>query len=768
MTFMVFVYSSDPWTCSYDVDWVHSTTNSGGAGDYTIWQFTCDPNYTGEERRTEVLFTNGTDTDSFIIDQYDKTKGSIEQNENDARYVVPSTGDTIHYEIVCDTDWRLVPSGSCSAYTSSVDYSVDRQPTTGYTTGIYVMPNNSTVSRNIFFYLQYDGNIQKPTIVQLPLVQNGSGNTVINAKFDFSGDTITLNANDMPWTAYTYESWINISPTSGASGETRMEYTLDENTGAYRVGYIYVEYTDSYGFPCTETLEIRQEGVEQFSVSPTAITAQYTGGTFMLNVTASSPFTASTNDSWIVLPQNRPLGAVPFDVENNTEATARIGYINVTNGSETAQTQVLQYAETTNSPIAIKPSSIGFANTGGTGSLTIYCQGDWELATDANWLTLNALSGNGNTIVSYSVSANSSLERFCVVSGYMADYPQYSATTVVRQDANMFLYSDSFVNVPMSGSSVQVTINSNVDWVAETEDSWITISPASGSGDGTLTITVQSGDTERNGSITLTNEEYGLSFEITVSQTYKNRKVMYTSTGNTVINVPTSGWGNNVVVVSNTYVDGQGIIKCDGDITSVPTSAFYATDLSSLVLPESVEYLSDMAFYSCTKFRSITMPACDIGGVSTFGYNYLNKVDYLGTLDEWIKENPVNASWEGNHSVMSSSGYDLYLYGILLTHADLSNYSGVTQYDTMKYCKSITGVTIGENVTAFRSASFANCRNLQEINCYPTTQPTFPNYDNNHSFSGVSSTGILHYPNGSNYSGLIRKLPSGWTAIGDL
>ena len=831
MTFMVFVYSSDPWTCSYDVDWVHSSTNSGGAGDYTIWQFTCDPNYTGEERRTEVLFTNGTDTDSFIIDQYDKTKGSIEQNENDARYVVPSTGDTIHYEIVCDTDWRLVPSGSCSAYTSCADYSVDKQPTTGYTTGIYVMPNNSTVSRNIFFYLQYDGKVQKPTIVQLPLVQNGSGNTVINAKFDFSGDTITLNANDMPWTAYTYESWININPTSGASGETRMEYTLDENTGAYRVGYIYVEYTDSYGFPCTETFEIRQEGVEQFGISPTAITAQYTGGTFMLNVTASSPFTASTNDSWIVLPQNRPLGAIPFDVENNTEATARIGYINVTNGSETAQTQVLQYAETTNSPIAIKPSSIGFANTGGTGSLTIYCQGEWRLATDANWVTLNALSGNGNTIVSYSVSANSSLERFCVVSGYMSDYPQYSATTLVRQDANMFLYSDSVAYFPMTSTTIQIPVYSNVEWVAETEDSWLTISPSSGSGNGSISVTNESGSTPRNGSIVLSNDVYGLSFEITVIQENVNmiRFTWNQSSSPIDINV-TTGWGANYIRSEyDTFVDGGGhtaysatTAYFDGAITKIAdyglniyffiNELFYPSSVTSIgecalldleisslnpfVFNDNIEEIGSSAFtYSATPYLSSSTNFVNAfpNGLKTIGdYAFRGCYKLTGATI------PSSVTAIGNYAFYNCTGMtslDLSMASCSIGESAFRNTkitnivipSGVTLSTSSFENTSLTAVTVntatipnscfnnnirlaeltlGENVSSIGNYAFANSsmRNLYEIYAYPKICPTL----GNNPFNNAYSTGTLHYPSGSDYSAMIAKLPSGWTAIGDL
>lgn len=77
-----------------------------------------------------------------------------------------------------------------------------------------------------------------------------------------------------------------------------------------------------------------------------------------------------------------------------------------------------------------------------------------------------------------------------------------------------------------------VTIIGNTDWIASSSDSWCTVSPSSGKGDATLTITYSAneGDAPRNATITITGKLVP-PISITVTQekglingiTYKNQ-----------------------------------------------------------------------------------------------------------------------------------------------------------------------------------------------------------------------------------------------------
>ena len=103
-----------------------------------------------------------------------------------------------------------------------------------------------------------------------------------------------------------------------------------------------------------------------------------------------------------------------------------------------------------------------------------------------------------------------------------------------------------------------------------------------------------------------------------------NKYIMYTSgDGNIVTPYNTNVFGANIV--SNTYEDGKGIIKFDGDVTSIGNGAFYScTNLTSVTIPNSVTSIGDYAFTNCTYLKTIT---CEAENPPTLGaYNYLSNV----------------------------------------------------------------------------------------------------------------------------------------------
>lgn len=70
-----------------------------------------------------------------------------------------------------------------------------------------------------------------------------------------------------------------------------------------------------------------------------------------------------------------------------------------------------------------------------------------------------------------------------------------------------FIYASSVTNFIALGETKTATITSNVNWTATTTTSWISISPASGSLNGSINITAAANPTtaQRNGTVTLTD-----------------------------------------------------------------------------------------------------------------------------------------------------------------------------------------------------------------------------------------------------------------------
>ena len=86
-----------------------------------------------------------------------------------------------------------------------------------------------------------------------------------------------------------------------------------------------------------------------------------------------------------------------------------------------------------------------------------------------------------------------------------------------------------------------------------------------------------------------------------------NQVLRYTSTDGKVVQPNVSGaFGANIL--SNEYINGQGMIIFDGDITSNGDAAFQNShNLATVIIPESVMRIGESAFSGCTRLESITL-----------------------------------------------------------------------------------------------------------------------------------------------------------------
>ena len=92
------------------------------------------------------------------------------------------------------------------------------------------------------------------------------------------------------------------------------------------------------------------------------------------------------------------------------------------------------------------------------------------------------------------------------------------------------------------------------------------------------------------------------------SERITNDEIWYTSTDGNVV-TPTSTTGFGASIVSNTYTDGKGIIKFDGDVTFIAKNTFSnKTTLASIEIPNAVTIIDEMAFNSCYGLTSVNIP----------------------------------------------------------------------------------------------------------------------------------------------------------------
>lgn len=94
-----------------------------------------------------------------------------------------------------------------------------------------------------------------------------------------------------------------------------------------------------------------------------------------------------------------------------------------------------------------------------------------------------------------------------------------------------------------------------------------------------------------------------------------NNEIWYTSTDGNVIELENAGkrWEiNNFggIIVSNTYENGRGIVRFDGNITKVtsPFSIIEQFKITSIAFPDSVTSIKEYSFNSCSHLQEIVIP----------------------------------------------------------------------------------------------------------------------------------------------------------------
>ena len=275
-------------------------------------------------------------------------------------------------------------------------------------------------------------------------------------------------------------------------------------------------------------------------------------------------------------------------------------------------------------------------------------------------------------------------------------------------------------------SSKQTVLNykfeSTLDWEVKTESEWLEVDPMSGKAGKDIKIQIKvakNKDKEgRTGyaDLTLSNDE---SYRITINQAGEgdenedvvveipNNQIWYTSIDGEIVE-PYSGEENNfadalttfgVNILSNTYVDGKGVIEFDGDVTTIGECAFaFCSSLTSVTIPDSVTTIGYGAFAVCSSLTSVTIP----DSVTAIGYAAFGNCSSLTSVT--IGNNVTTIGYQAFHSCSK------------LTSVTIPD--SVTTIDDYAFwfCTSLTSVTIGDGVTTIGDGVFYGCGSLQEFN----------------------------------------------------
>ena len=173
----------------------------------------------------------------------------------------------------------------------------------------------------------------------------------------------------------------------------------------------------------------------------------------------------------------------------------------------------------------IYPPYETYSNTTHTGlSFQILAVGAWTITSIPSWLSLSVTSGSGNTVVTYSISANGGVSRTNDI--VVTSNTNPSSSLFFRLTQSIIPNGDVISLSPTSTSETSAphtnltfNVGATGDWSVTTNSSWVTLSTTSGSGNGTVTFgTTINKDAERYGTITVTSDVGGDSMVFNITQ----------------------------------------------------------------------------------------------------------------------------------------------------------------------------------------------------------------------------------------------------------
>ena len=245
------------------------------------------------------------------------------------------------------------------------------------------------------------------------------------------------------------------------------------------------------------------------------------GGDQTMTVTATAAWTISKSaeSDWLTIkPESGNAGTsqVTLTVAENSTTGLRTATLTVKSGELTKSINVSQSAA--NPVISLDTSSLEFASGSGSKSIKITANTLWTVASDQAWCSVSPTSGSNDGSVTVKVEENTSTaERTATITVKSEAGDQTVKVTQSGVAATLTLDTSSLEFTSGSGSKM-FRISSNTMWAISSDKNWCSVSPTSGSNDGSVTVSVEENTSTSERTATITIETSSITQTLSVTQ----------------------------------------------------------------------------------------------------------------------------------------------------------------------------------------------------------------------------------------------------------
>lgn len=509
------VRSSSAWTMQFSAiqNWLVASADTGSAGT-TVITLTAVGNDSSARRSVGVSFTNADGiTRSFNVIQPPKTAGSLSLSPSSLTINSGGTGlRGASSRVVADDAWAV----DTSTIESWLRYNISSAGITVYCDG------NGGSARSSYIKVYLTGDPDTYAILAVTqeagaggtggiTLTDGQGNT--SATVQSSGGSLTLvltvpEGDD--WTLTPSENWVSVSPVSGSGNNNAIAVTIPSYSGgsdrqatitAVRDGYsegavFYIIQAAPAANP--DYINLTRADAPIFN----NVEIDGNGGTLPFDVRASGGWSVSAQNSWI-----HPLtqygawsgngnATLWFSCDANS-GSPRTGTI-VGTHAVTGETSTFYVYQSGDGTVSLS-ASFNYSTIDSTAQtiyLTVVCPSGlaWSIDNVSSGLTPETYSGTGPDTIAVSVAAYTGGSQRTLSLRVKNTMYSLTSTASVKQNppaASDYLRVTPFgtVNVGAVVTYQDFAVECSTSWKCETSASGVTISPSTGSGNGTVRVT---------------------------------------------------------------------------------------------------------------------------------------------------------------------------------------------------------------------------------------------------------------------------------------
>lgn len=424
---------------------------------------------------------------------------------------------------------------------------VSLSPTSGTTSGtISVGVSENTAGDEVrtgIFYLKADVNDWK---YEAPISVTQAGATPVitlsKSEVEFTGtensENITVSSN-CSWSVSSSSDWL----TATQKDNTILISVASNETNSYRTASVSVVHEGTTN--TSKNITVRQAPAS-VNASTETLVFNNTAGSVNVTINSEANWTAATSSSWMeVSPSSGSAGTstMTVSVSPNTATSERTGYVIISiGGSQRIQIPVRQrgiYIET-------EQTELAFTASGGSQELAVLSNTFWTVSSVPSWITVSPSNGEGDGKVKVTAQENPNTANRSGVIHITQSGLSIDVAITVTQTGKTFDVNTTVLNFEDKQETQTVEILTDGTWSARTDDTWITLSPMSASGNSTLSVKVAENpnDSERTGQVIVSMGDK--SSTITVIQ-----KGKYFTVSNSLLTYTSKGGSMNIAVTTN-------------------------------------------------------------------------------------------------------------------------------------------------------------------------------------------------------------------------